>query len=365
MHPQNEYNLKKFLDHEKMRSYEGITFSKNTIRSRKTTVTNLGMFLGDTLFQDVTSDNIQDYVDFKIRSGRWTRGKAHINIALLTLGMFYDWLYDQNLIDHNPARKCKANFKSCPSTSLSKPRVPKKRDTLPAENLFQEIFWSDKLTYLELCIVNLCDQYFRLDELRRIELNEVDLDNGIIYVPEFKNKSREEKWPVLINPYYSLNGNDGTYRIEIIKKYIAEERPKCDSSYLFVSNKHVFESQDGIKPNRKNYSIRGVERIFEKAIEKVFHDDKQTQNLFSSRVMRHHCITMYLSRKYGDGDPWKLIRMVGHTDTSTINNYVDFRIEDLIAGCMNTTIREQKRCKSCNKPLMDDFVCCPYCMEKV
>jgi len=351
MHPQNKYNIEKFLKNEQVRAING-SFARNTIDQRRVFLNGFARFLGDTLFQNVRIEDIQNYIFYKTRKEEkkcWHFGTCTIPNFMTNLEIFYAWMMDEGQIEHNPATQTKQYYRDSSLNGRSKPKTPRGRTPLPPEHLFQEIFYSNRLTLLELVVVNLCDQYFRIEELPKIELDDIDFETGMVSLVKEKVKGKEDKFPVLVNKFF----DPPDYRLRLIKAYIEQERPiNVDSPYLLVANSHTEEYYHSTyKPRRNMYSTSGMQRIFKRAIQKVFPNDERLQKMFTSRVMRHHCVTMFLNGSYGDSSPWKLVPMLGHKDINTISAYTDFRKEDLINACLG----EVKKCKSCKQVVEETF----------
>jgi len=209
----------------------------------------------------------------------------------------------------------------------SQPKTPKKRTPLPSQHLFDEVFLCPDLTLEEQVVLSLCDQYFRLDEIHRIELDEIDFDNGVIFVPQSKCKGRDDKWVSLINKKFDPPDK----RLQLIAQYLTLERPPTTSSYLLVPKRRGYHH----KPGSEKFSIRAMHDVVARGIAKVFPDDLNLQKTFTSRTFRRHCISMFMSGKYGNANPWMLAIMVGHENTKTISTYTRFTKEDLINACLD------------------------------
>jgi len=331
MHPQNEHNISRFLQNEQVRPVNG-RFAENTLKMRRAFLNGFAKWLENTTFQAVTKNTISDYLYHNRQSGRWSDGTCSVVNFLSVSELFFNWL-DMELEEYgdeesrriNPVSHYKKQYARV--NGHSQPKTPKKRTPLPSQHLFDEVFLCPDLTLEEQVVLSLCDQYFRLDEIHRIELDEIDFDNGVIFVPQSKCKGRDDKWVSLINKKFDPPDK----RLQLIAQYLTLERPPTTSSYLLVPKRRGYHH----KPGSEKFSIRAMHDVVARGIAKVFPDDLNLQKTFTSRTFRRHCISMFMSGKYGNANPWMLAIMVGHENTKTISTYTRFTKEDLINACLD------------------------------
>jgi len=154
----------------------------------------------------------------------------------------------------------------------------------------------DTKTYLGLrnyTIIRLfLDTGMRLSELSRLQLNEVNLEEGFVLVHGKGAKDR----------YVSV----GRSTIKCLWNYI-KKRAVIDVN----TNPYLFLIRRGT-----TLSARGVQIVFRNLKKKLNLDGRK----LSPHLLRHSFSLAYI--EYG-GDPFSLQRILGHTDQTTTSKYVN------------------------------------------
>jgi integrase/recombinase XerD len=154
----------------------------------------------------------------------------------------------------------------------------------------------DTKTYLGLrnyTIIRLfLDTGMRLSELSRLQLNEVNLEEGFVLV---HGKGAKDRYVPI-----------GRSTIKCLWNYI-KKRAVIDVN----TNSYVFLTQTGT-----TLSSRGIQIVFRSLKKKLNLDGRK----LSPHLLRHSFALAYIEN---GGDPFSLQRILGHTDQSTTSKYVN------------------------------------------
>ena len=154
----------------------------------------------------------------------------------------------------------------------------------------------DTKTYLGMrnyTIVRLfLDTGMRLSELSRLQLNEVNLEEGFVLV---HGKGAKDRYVPI-----------GRSTIKCLWKYI-KKRAVIDVN----TNSYLFLTQRGT-----TLSARGVQIVFRSLKKKLNLDGRK----LSPHLLRHSFALAYIEN---GGDPFSLQRILGHTDQTTTSKYVN------------------------------------------
>ncbi len=154
----------------------------------------------------------------------------------------------------------------------------------------------DTKTYLGLrnyTIVRLfLDTGMRLSELSRLQLTDVNLEDGFVLV---HGKGAKDRYVPI-----------GRSTIKCLWNYI-KKRAVIDVN----TNSYLFLTQRGT-----TLSARGVQIIFRNLKKKLNLDGRK----LSPHLLRHSFALAYIEN---GGDPFSLQRILGHTDQSTTSKYVN------------------------------------------
>jgi integrase/recombinase XerD len=154
----------------------------------------------------------------------------------------------------------------------------------------------DTKTYLGLrnyTIVRLfLDTGMRLSELSRLQLNEVNLEEGFVLVHGKGAKDR----------YVPIGRSTIKCLWNYIKKWAVIDVDT--NSYLFLTQRGT------------TFSARGIQIVFRSLKKKINLDGRK----LSPHLLRHSFALAYIEN---GGDPFSLQRILGHTDQTTTSKYVN------------------------------------------
>lgn len=261
---------------------------------------------GEVMIMDVTADMLRDYViwcandkeyyaghPFKAEFMKGKRGlsPASVNVRIRVLRTFFAVLYDEEVIDRNPA----ANL------SLMRQDV----DTvtpLTDEELYRFLKAPDRQQWAQwrdaIIMTLILDTGLRLNEICALEKPEIDFVRKLIVLPAAKNKNRKSRVLPL-----------STETARLLKQLITESEQHFETTYVFTTN----------------YGEQLSEKTIQKAFDKYAEKAKLGRNV-SPHVLRHNFATMAAENGMSI---FHLQKIMGHADIATTRKYVQISEESI------------------------------------
>lgn len=160
-----------------------------------------------------------------------------INSYIVSLKKYYTYLYDMEIIEHNPSIKLKT-FKI---------KVDETKRRALNESQIKKLLSLDKKNLRDECFITLSlATGMRLNEICNVKINDIDFINSQIKI---KRKGGELRLIPVTNK-----------GIDSINNYVNNERPDVEDNYLFLSNQ------------KTHLSNRSGERIAKKYLKQVTND---------------------------------------------------------------------------------------------
>ena len=172
----------------------------NTVRTRINAVNQLKEWLGTQLIEKTTYADLMDYVKWCSSQGNKTRT---IRLKLKSLSHYFDYLINSGNATQNPAKlvQLKGVTKTLPSKLLTEEELT---EIYALQTTFGLIEKRDKVL-LSLAIF----QGVGSKELALIEVTDVDLMSGTIYVPALRTTNSRtlelKPWQLLLFQDYLIN----------------------------------------------------------------------------------------------------------------------------------------------------------------
>lgn len=260
------YNVKVFL---KDKERQGA--SKLTIESYGMQL-NIFANMVNKKVQDITKDDITDFLDKRANNGRVKQMTTMETIRSI-LRSFFSWLEDEDIIDDNPMLKIKPY--KLPKTMTK---------ALTVEKL--ELVRDNCITPREKALVEtLYSTGCRLEEVNRINIEDINWENHSIKVLGKGNKERLVFFSARCSIY--------------LKKYLETRNDNHEA--LFVTER---------KPYRR-LSRRSIQREIKRIGERV------NMRIYP-HIFRHTMATLMLNR----GCPMSVVQeLLGHDDLATTQTY--------------------------------------------
>lgn len=216
---------------------------------------------------------------------------ASVNVRLRALKVFFNTLFEEEVINKNPAANIKL-MKTEEDTvqPLTEEEIRKLLDSLDT-NYYH--YFRDYIL-----ILLMLDTGMRLNEACSLEVKEVDLVARQIVLPASKNKNRKTRVLPL-----------STETNRLLLQLITENKGYFNTEYVFVTN-------TGDKLDEKT-----VQWAFTKYAKKA-----GIERRFSPHVLRHNFAKMCALNGM---DIFTLMRIMGHADISTTRKYVQVSDEDV------------------------------------
>lgn len=279
---QNEEYYQKYLDYLQFER----KFSPNTVLSYQDNLKRFDIYLNGKNVRQVTTKDIDGYLEFNDRMAE--KSRAHY---LTVLKMFYQFLIDEELINHNPCE----NIKS--------PKITKKLPQYLTEeeiNTLLDINLNNDFDYRNKAMLELLYATgIRVSELINLKFNNIDLENNFIRIMGKGSKER-------ISPFNDIAKN---YLILYLNEHRNNLLKHNDSEYLFINNHGNQITRQGFFKNLKQIA--------------------QNQGLkkdISPHTLRHSYATHLLAK----GADLRIIQeLLGHSDISTTEIYTHLLNEQI------------------------------------
>lgn len=261
---------------------------------------------GELPVQDVTTAMLREYVlwcaeekeyygghPYKAEYDKDRRGlsPASVNVRIRVLRTFFNVLYQEDVIDRNPAVNVSLMRQDVDTvTPLTEEEL---RRFMKAPDQRQWAQWRDYVI-----IISILDTGMRLNEICALEKTEVDFVKKIITLPAAKNKNRKSR----ILPL-------STETARLLKQLITESAEHFDSIYVFTTN------------YGEQLSEKTVQKAFDKYAEKA-----KIGRPVSPHVLRHNFATMAAENGMS---VFHLQKLLGHAEIATTRKYVQLSEESI------------------------------------
>ena len=216
-------------------------YSNNTTAAYKNDLNQFVKFLANgqysqvTKWTDVTSEIVQNYVDF-MKSKSYASSSVARKVAAVK--SFFNYLHARNLIDENP------------TTDIESPRVKKR---LPKTLTEEEVEQLLKAPSVKVSPKNLRDTALltmlyttgmRVTEVVSLHENDIDLENNILYCPGKDEQIREL-------PFDQLTKNVLTDYLEKGRPYLVKDK---DEKATFLNHRGQQLTRQGLWLIIKSYA---------------------------------------------------------------------------------------------------------------
>lgn len=254
---------------------------------------------GEITIQDVTTNILREYIlwcsdekeyygghPFKSGLDQERRGisAASVNVRIRVLRTFFSVLYEDEVIERNPARNVSLMRQDVDTvTPLSEDEL---RRFLKAPNQQQWAQWRDYVI-----MVLIVDTGLRLNEICSLEKHEIDFVKKCILLPAVKNKNRKSRTLPL-----------STETTRLLKQLINESAQHFNTNLVFTTN----------------YGDPLSEKTIQKAFDKYAEKAKLGRTV-SPHVLRHNFATMAAENGMSI---FHLQKIMGHADIATTRKYV-------------------------------------------
>lgn len=272
--------------HNRFRDYS-FTFKGNRPRTIKWyyhTFTEYITFSKSEKLADFTKHSIEDWI-FNGKSEKNWSAKTVRNYLQAT-SLFGDWLVQEEYIDSNPIRK------------ISRPRLPKQLPKhLSMDDAMKVLDWTKNYPYGykfekkrgHAIIATFIYTGLRLEELRNLKVDEVDIESKTLFVRSVKG-GKDRMIPMTLS------------LIEILEEYLKERRRlKKTCPYFFTALRQ--DSEMG-------------EHVIKRLVKKI---RERSGIYFYPHLLRHTFATLMLE---GGCDLFSLSQMMGHSDIKTTTIYL-------------------------------------------
>lgn len=234
--------------------------------------------------EEVTQQDIEDWLLYGRTKYKWS--SKTIRNYIQSLSSFFDWCIKKEYLKTNPTKK------------IPRPKLPKQiPQHLPKEQAELLLHWTRSISYTyefekfrsPAIIATFIFTGIRVEELRSLKVNDVDLEHQTLFV---KNGKGAKDRIVPLN----------TAIIEILEMYL-KHRKLCKKScpYFFTSIRS--DTQMG-------------EQVIDHLVEKI---RKKSGIYFYPHMLRHTFAVLMLE---GGCDLFALSKMMGHSDIKTTTIYL-------------------------------------------
>ncbi|PAD35953.1 tyrosine-type recombinase/integrase [Terribacillus saccharophilus] len=250
---------------------------------------------GDRPAIDVKTDDFRSYINVMLRK----RGLAPttVNIRMNAIRAMFNRLHAEGLIGEEnavaPIRKLKTDESKVGALSDDQVR-----------RLFAQIDKNSFAGYRDYCaMLTMLKCGLRSNEINSLEIHDVDFDNSVIMLPGAKNKNRKNR-SIPIHPKV----------VRELKQLISECQEYFGDSltYVFVNNAGDKMKEDLIR-----------KRMYKYGIDAGLKGECRT----SPHNLRHTFAVNYLKNS---GDIRSLMKIMGHSDLSTTQIYLNYSDDDVI-----------------------------------
>lgn len=254
---------------------------------------------------DITAEILREYVIWcandkeyygghPFKGGQTRRGlsAASVNVRIRVLKAFFNVLYDEDIINVNPAQ----------NLALMRQDI----DTVEplADEELRRLLKAPDQSYTAqfrdyVIMMTILDGGLRLNEICSLEVDDIDFTRKRIVLPASKNKNRRSRVIPL-----------STETVRLIRQLVKETEKH------FGGSMYVFTTVSGDPVNEKT-----IQKAFNKYAEKA----KITKRV-TPHVLRHNFATM---AAHSGMSVFHLQKILGHSDISTTRKYVQVSDEDL------------------------------------
>jgi integrase len=268
--------------------YTESNFRKSTAQIYKRVFNDMLRIIKDKPIKLITASDIEDYKT--IRSSEVSPAMVNIDLttmkAIFNIAIRFDW------INFNPA------------TKIKKLSIPEKERLSIAEEEFKLILNNiDNETIKKLVLF----AYYtgcRLNEICNIQLRDVNLSERILTIrnkPDFKTKTGRERIIPIDNDLFEL---------------LSGMLKEGNIINFFSPDKYLFRNSKGFRYNKNFVSMKFKEALRKTGLPERFH----------FHCLRHTRITEWVKQ----GLPIPIImKLAGHRQSETTQNYTHITIEDL------------------------------------
>ncbi len=256
--------------------------------------------------EEISREKIETWILERKAERNWSA--KMIRSCLQGLSLFLDWCVHQEFIKHNFVK------------DIPKPRLPKRLPRhLTKEQALELISWARNFRYVykfermraTAIIATFIFTGVRLQELKNLQLQDVDLDNRVLAVREGKGcKDR------LIPLHLQL--------IEVLQEYLKDrQRLKKACPYFFTAMREDTKMGDKVIP-RLTKRLRDKSKID-----------------FHPHMLRHTFATLMLE---GGCDLFSLSKMMGHSDIKTTTIYLSATVIHLQEQIIKHPLNSLRSC---------------------
>lgn len=263
--------------------------------------TEIAGFLPDENISDITADHLRKYIAFMLKE----RGLSPVtvNIRLGGIRAIFTRLEKEGIINESPAAKVR-------KLKTEEQRLLTLTDT-QVRRIFKVIDRDSFAGFRDYCaMLTMLKCGLRSNEINALEISDVDLENRVILLPGAKNKNRKTR-TVPISPKVA----------EELEQLIGETR-----EYFGDHITHVFTNQFG-EPLREDHLRKRMDKY---ARTSGLKDECRA----SPHSLRHSFAVNFLKN---GGDIRTLMKVLGHSDLSTTQIYLDFT-DDVVTEQYNKVI---------------------------
>jgi site-specific recombinase XerD len=248
--------------------------------------------LGEMFFRSISRTDLEKYIEFiesdYIKKGK--KGQSAIALKVFAIKKFFQYLYDEDKIEKNPAEKLKYKNESTENepTFLTQDEIKELFENI--EKKGNQFINRDKLLFLIPMVTGM-----RVSPLHELNIEDIDCDNKSIVVTEKENYKRIFKL------------DDNTF--EVLFNWIRERE------YLLLYSREqinaLFITRTDKKYNRITHM--GIHEIYRKYT-------KDFDKNITPHMMRRTFANM--AYKYTDHDIYAVSAMLGHKRVETTKRYV-------------------------------------------
>ncbi|MGC4378967.1 tyrosine-type recombinase/integrase [Fictibacillus sp. Mic-4] len=244
---------------------------------------------------DVITDDFRKYINVLLRK----RGLSPVtvNIRMNAIRAIFNRLESEGIIEDNPVkpiRKLKTDEQKV--GALTEEQL---------KRLFAQIDKGSFAGYRDYCaMLTMLKCGLRINEINALEIDDVDFDNNVIMLPGSKNKNRKNR-AVPLSPKVAVE----------LRQLIKETQ-----EYFGPGIKTVFVNNVGEPLN---------EDLIRKRMNKYGNDaGLKGECRFSPHNLRHTFAVRFLKN---GGDIRTLARIMGHSDISTTQVYLNYSDDDVMS----------------------------------
>jgi integrase/recombinase XerD len=256
---------------------------------------------------DVTVDILREYVlwcanekqyydghPFKSEYDKNRRGlsPASVNVRIRVLRTFFATMYDEGIIDRNPAKNLTLMRED---TDTVEPLTDDEIRRLLAA--IDRKYYAQNRDYVIILLI--LDTGIRLNEICALERSEIDFQKKLITLPASKNKNRRSRTLPISSDV-----------VRLLRQLVEETAGYFDTPYVFVTN----------------YGEPLNEKTIQKALTKYAEKAKIPKRV-TPHVLRHNFATMAANNGMSI---FHLQKILGHADITTTRRYVQISENDLL-----------------------------------